>query len=68
MPGTPAETARIPVGAVIVTFGGDAVDSPSTLTALMHARHPGDTVRIEWTTRQGRRLGTTLRLTEGPPQ
>jgi S1-C subfamily serine protease len=68
VPGSPAETARIPVGAAIVTFGGDAVDSPSTLTSLMHTRHPGDTVRIEWTTRQGRRLGTTLRLAEGPPQ
>ncbi|NKZ06057.1 serine protease [Actinomadura latina] len=68
VPGTPAEAAGIPVGAAIVAFGEDAVDSPSTLTSLMHARHPGDSVRIEWTTRQGTRMGTTLRLTEGPPQ
>lgn len=68
VPGSPAETARIPVGAAIVAFGEDAVDSPATLTSLMLSRHPGDTVRIEWTTRQGARLGTTLRLAEGPPQ
>ncbi|TDD79838.1 trypsin-like serine protease [Actinomadura darangshiensis] len=68
VPGTPAAAAGIPVGAAIVTFGQDAVDSPSTLTALMLARHPGDSVRIEWTTRQGARLATALRLAEGPPQ
>ena len=68
VPGSPAATARIPVGAAIITFGTDGVDSPSTLTSLMLARHPGDAVRIEWTTRQGTRLGATLRLAEGPPQ
>ncbi|WP_433472907.1 S1C family serine protease [Spirillospora sp. CA-142024] len=68
VPGSPAETAGVPVGAAIVTFGGSAVDSPSTLTALMQARHPGDVVRIEWATRQGDRAAATLRLTEGPPQ
>lgn len=68
VPGTPAETAGVPVGAVIVAFGDDTVDSPSALTSLMLARHPGDTVRIEWTNRQGVRMQATLRLTEGPPQ
>ena len=68
VPGTPAETAGIPVGAVIFAFGGENVDSPTTLTSLMLARHPGDTVRIEWTDRQGARMQATLRLTEGPPQ
>ncbi|MFA1539008.1 S1C family serine protease [Actinomadura monticuli] len=67
VPGSPADTAGIPVGAAIVTFGDAAVDSPTALTSLMLARHPGDTVRVEWTTRQGARLGTTLRLAEGPP-
>ncbi|WP_338070951.1 S1C family serine protease [Actinomadura bangladeshensis] len=68
VPGTPAETAGIPVGGVIVAFGDETVDSPSTLTSLMFARHPGDTVRIEWTDRQGARMQAALRLTEGPPQ
>ncbi|MFG1852360.1 S1C family serine protease [Actinomadura geliboluensis] len=68
VPGTPAEAAGIPVGAAIVAFGGEAVDSPSTLTSLMLGRHPGDSVRVEWTTRQGARMQATLRLAEGPPQ
>ncbi|NDU73711.1 PDZ domain-containing protein [Actinomadura sp. DSM 109109] len=68
VPGSPAEAAGIPVGGVIVSFGDAAVDTPSTLTTLMLARHPGDAVRIEWTTRQGDRLAGTVHLTEGPPQ
>lgn len=34
----------------------------------MLARHPGDAVRIEWTTSQGDRRTGTVHLTEGPPQ
>ncbi|MFB4309132.1 S1C family serine protease [Actinomadura sp. GTD37] len=68
VPGTPAEAAGIPVGAAIVAFADGVVDSPTALTSMMLAHHPGDAVRIEWTTRQGARLATTLRLGEGPPQ
>ncbi|GAA4241899.1 trypsin-like peptidase domain-containing protein [Actinomadura meridiana] len=68
VPGAPAETAGVPVGAAIVALGGQAVDSPATLTALMLARRPGDIVRIEWTTPQGIPMSTEVRLVEGPPQ
>ncbi|WP_141584226.1 S1C family serine protease [Actinomadura sp. WMMA1423] len=68
VPGSPAEAAGVPVGGVIVAFGDAAVDTPSTLTTLMLARHPGDAVRIEWTTSQGERMAGTVHLTEGPPQ
>lgn len=68
VPGTPADTAGVPVGAVIVRLGGRVVDSAATLTGLMLARHPGDVVRMEWTTRQGARTAATIRLAEGPPQ
>jgi len=68
VPGSPAEAAGVPVGGVIVAFGDAAVDTPSALTTLMLARHPGDAVRIEWTTSQGDRRTGTVHLTEGPPQ
>ncbi|MES9543686.1 MULTISPECIES: trypsin-like peptidase domain-containing protein [unclassified Actinomadura] len=68
VPGSPAAAAGVPVGAVIVAFGDAAVDTPSTLTTLMLAHHPGDAVRIEWTTQQGERMTGTVHLTEGPPQ
>ncbi|GGV08804.1 serine protease [Actinomadura cremea] len=68
VPGSPAEAAGIPVGAAIVTFGGQGVDSPSTLTGLMLRRHPGDVVRIEWTRPGGAVVATDVRLAKGPPQ
>ncbi|GAA0557930.1 S1C family serine protease [Actinomadura livida] len=68
VPGSPAEAARIPVGASIVTFDGRGVDSPTTLTTLMLAHHPGDVVQLEWTTAQGAAVSATVRLAEGPPQ
>lgn len=68
VPGTPAHTAGIPVGAVVVGLGGQVVDSPATLTSLMLAHHPGDVVRLEWSTPQGVRTAAEIRLTEGPPQ
>ncbi|WP_231333506.1 S1C family serine protease [Actinomadura graeca] len=68
VPGTPADAGGVPVGAVIVSLGGSPVDSPGTLTDLMLAHHPGDTVRIEWTTPEGARQSTDLHLTGGPPQ
>ncbi|MFD0684658.1 S1C family serine protease [Actinomadura fibrosa] len=66
--GTPAEAAGIPVGATIVSLDGRPVDSPATLTELMLAHHPGDTVAIEWTTPEGGRTAADVHLTEGPPQ
>jgi S1-C subfamily serine protease len=68
VPGTPADEAGVPVGATIISLGGATVDSPTTLTGLMLAHHPGETVRMEWFTAQGTRTAATLRLADGPPQ
>ncbi|MFG2089839.1 S1C family serine protease [Spirillospora sp. NPDC048824] len=68
VPGTPADTAGVPVGAAIVTFDGRAVDSPTALTTLMMAHHPGDVVQMQWTTAQGAHVSATVHLGEGPPQ
>ncbi|MFI0483428.1 S1C family serine protease [Actinomadura sp. 9N215] len=68
VPGSPAATAGVPVGAAIVSLGGQAVDSPGTLTGLVLARRPGEVVRLEWTTAQGVLMAAEIRLTEGPPQ
>ncbi|WP_225992405.1 S1C family serine protease [Actinomadura montaniterrae] len=68
VPGTPADEAGVPVGATIISLGGATVDSPTTLTGLMLAHHPGETVRMEWFTAQGARTAATLQLADGPPQ
>ncbi|WP_308166165.1 MULTISPECIES: trypsin-like peptidase domain-containing protein [Actinomadura] len=68
VPGTPAETAGVPVGVTIVALGGRRVESATALTDLMLAHHPGDDVLLEWTTAQGVRQSAVLHLTDGPPQ
>lgn len=68
VPDTPAADAGIPVGVTITALGGRMVDSPAALSALMLAHRPGDSVRLDWTGRDGRPASAFLRLTEGPPQ
>ncbi|WP_018657920.1 S1C family serine protease [Actinomadura flavalba] len=68
VPDTPAADAGLRTGMVIVALGGQPVDTPGRLTALMLNQHPGDVVRLEWTTRDGRRHAADVRLVEGPPQ
>jgi hypothetical protein len=46
-PGSPANTADVEVGDVIVSFGGTAVTSAQELTELVQAAAPGDTVVLE---------------------
>jgi C-terminal processing protease CtpA/Prc len=43
---SPAEAAGIQEGDIIVSFGGDTVRGPVSLTTKIHAREPGDTVAI----------------------
>jgi membrane-associated protease RseP (regulator of RpoE activity) len=43
---SPAEAAGIEEGDIIVSFGGDTVRGPVSLTTKIHAREPGDTVAI----------------------
>lgn len=43
------------------------VDSPATLTTLLTAHHPGDTVRLTWIDVLGQQHTATLRLATGPP-
>ncbi|MDL4774609.1 MULTISPECIES: S1C family serine protease [Thermomonosporaceae] len=68
LPGTPAEPAGLRVGTTIVSLDDQPVDSPARLTELLLARHPGDTVRVGWTGRDGLRRTTPVVLADGPPQ
>jgi membrane-associated protease RseP (regulator of RpoE activity) len=43
---SPAEAAGIQEGDIVVSFGGDTVRGPVSLTTKIHAREPGDTVAI----------------------
>nr|WP_157408044.1 trypsin-like peptidase domain-containing protein [Actinomadura atramentaria] len=68
VPDTPAAGSGIKEGCVVVALAGEPVDTPVRLTQLMLTHHPGDVVRLEWTTKDGRRHARDVRLMEGPPQ
>jgi S1-C subfamily serine protease len=64
--GTPAAHAGLVAGDVITSVDGQAVDSPSGLSALLGTHKPGDHVSIGWTDQAGRRHSTTVQLATGP--
>jgi S1-C subfamily serine protease len=66
-PGSPAEQSGLTTGDVIVSVDAAAVDSPSTLTTLLTAHHPGDSVQLAWIDSSGQQHTTTVQLAAGPP-
>jgi S1-C subfamily serine protease len=68
LPGTPAESAGLQEGGVIVALNDQPVDSPGTLTDLLLGHRPGETVSVAWVDPSGRRFTTNITLAEGPPQ
>jgi S1-C subfamily serine protease len=67
IPGTPAASAGLVAGEVIVSLNGQAVDSPSALSSLMSSHHPGDRVTIGFDNSSGQLETLTLTLAAGPP-
>ncbi len=64
--GSPAQAAGLGAGDTIISFDGQPVSSAATLTQLVQAKHPGDTVTIEWTDSSGQQHSASARLTSGP--
>jgi S1-C subfamily serine protease len=66
MGGAPAERAGMSAGDVITSIDGQPVDSPTKLTTLLHAHHPGDRLSVGWTDTSGAKHTATVTLTTGP--
>jgi len=66
VPGSPADQAGLVAGDVIVSFGGQNVDSPTTLSTLIARYHPGDKVRMGWIDLSGQSNSTTVQVVTGP--
>jgi len=64
--GAPAELAGLEVGDVIVSVDDKAVETPSSLTSILHAHRPGDRVVVGWVDQAGQDHAATLRLATGP--
>jgi S1-C subfamily serine protease len=61
-PATPAESAGIVAGDIIVGLGGKSVTSQSTLSTAVKAHKPGDRVSVTWVDQGGQSHNTTLQL------
>jgi S1-C subfamily serine protease len=64
--GSPAAQAGLAAGDVIVSVGGQAVDSPSALSTILGTYHPGDGVQIGWLDTSGAQQSATVQLASGP--
>jgi S1-C subfamily serine protease len=64
--GEAAQQAGISVGDTITSLDGKTVDSPSTLSSLLLAHHPGDTIQLGWTDSSGATHTASVVLGSGP--
>jgi S1-C subfamily serine protease len=64
--GSPASTAGLAAGDVIVGVDGHHVRSPLGLQKVLGQHHPGDQVRISWITGNGGSRSATVTLIRGP--
>lgn len=63
---TPARRAGLMSGDVITAVDGVPISSASTLSDVMDAHHPGDTVTLSWLDRTGAPRSAPITLASGP--
>jgi S1-C subfamily serine protease len=67
VPGSPAASAGIHAGDVIVSLDGSSITSPNALSSALAGDHPGHTVRVGWVDQAGSHHHATVQLAPGPP-
>jgi len=65
-PGTPAQSAGLEVGDVIVSVNGQSVLSPTDLTTILQSLRPGDTIQLGWHNASGQSHSASVTLIAGP--
>jgi S1-C subfamily serine protease len=65
--GTPADTAGLTAGDVIVSIDANPVGSMSDLMRALAKHHPGDRVQVGWIDTSGQRQDATVALVAGSP-
>jgi S1-C subfamily serine protease len=66
MAGSPAAAAGLMAGDVIVSVGGHAVTSATSLRSVMDAYHPGDKAVLRWVDQAGQAHAAAVVFTAGP--
>jgi S1-C subfamily serine protease len=64
--GSPAQAAGLGQGDVITSVAGQAVTSPTSLSTIIAAHKPGDSVQVQWTDAEGLSHSATVQLASGP--
>jgi S1-C subfamily serine protease len=67
-PNSPASSAGIQPGDVIVAFNGQTVSSPSQLASLETPFKAGQTVSVTWVNTDGQQQSASMQLVPGPAQ
>ncbi len=68
VPGSPAEAAGLSPGDLITSVGGQAIGSPSELSAVVLTQRPGASVSTTYLDQYGAARTTNLTLASGPPR
>jgi len=66
--GSPAARAGLGYGDLITAINGKTVSSPTTLSKLLLAHSPGNTITLAWVDQAGQSHRASVRLATGPPQ
>ena len=65
---TPSATSGMASGDVIISVDGQAVTSPSSLTATMEQFRPSQQITVVWVDPSGRKHTAGMTLTAHPPE
>jgi S1-C subfamily serine protease len=68
VPGSAAESAGITAGDLITSIGGQTVSSPDTLSQVVVAQKPGDSIDVVFVDQGGATQTTSITLASGPPR
>jgi S1-C subfamily serine protease len=63
---TPADHTGLVAGDIITAVDGRSIDSPDTLTSVLHTHHPGDSVSVTWSDQNGNSHTAQVTLASGP--
>ncbi|HTM84202.1 MAG TPA: PDZ domain-containing protein, partial [Mycobacterium sp.] len=63
---TPADQAGVRRGDILVSLGGQNIDSATALTRAIDRHHPGDTVELRWRSPASGDRSANVTLAVGP--
>ena len=67
-PNTPASSAGLQAGDVIVSVNGNQITDSGDLSGALEDLHPGDTIQLGWVDASGQQHTSSITLGSGPPR